>query len=89
VDNDNFTSTFMVVAGGSVNGLSGTIDVLQPYAASATSVYASMQNLVAGTANSLRTTFGAILNTTSYTAFTLTTSTGTITGGKISVYGYR
>jgi len=89
VDNDNFTSTFMVVGGGSVNGLSGTVDVLQPYAASATSVYASMQNLVAGTANGLRTTFGALLNTTSYTAFTLTTSTGTITGGKISVYGYR
>ena len=88
VDNDNFASPFVVVAGGSVNGLSGSIEVFQPFNATATSVYASLQNLVAGTANSLRTTFGALLNTTSYTAFTLTTSTGTITGGTISVYGY-
>jgi hypothetical protein len=89
VDNDNFTSAFMVVGGGSVNGLSATMDVLQPYAATATSVYSSLQQLVASTANNVRQTYGAILNTTSYTAFTLTASSGTITGGKISVYGYR
>ena len=88
VDNDNFGSPFVVAAGGSVNGLSGSIEVFQPFNATATSFYASLQNMVAGAANSLRTTFGALLNTTSYTAFTLTTSTGTITGGTISVYGY-
>ena len=88
VDNDNFTSTFVVVAGGSVNGLSGSVEVFQPFNATATSLYASLQQMVAGAANGLRTTFGALLNSTSYTAFTLTTSTGTITGGTISVYGY-
>ena len=88
VDNDNFGSPYVPAGGGSVNGLSGSIEVIQPFNATATSIYASLQNLVAGTANSLRTTFGAILNTTSYTAFTLTTNTGTITGGTISVYGY-
>jgi hypothetical protein len=31
---------------------------------------------------------GYLNNTTSYTAFTLTTSTGTVTGGTIDVYGY-
>jgi hypothetical protein len=87
-DNDNFTSTFMVAAGGSVNGLSGTIEVFQPFAAKATSLYASLQSLVASAAFGVRTTFGALLDTTSYTAFTFTTNTGTITGGTISVYGY-
>ena len=32
---------------------------------------------------------GYLADTTQYTAFTLTTSTGTITGGTIRVYGYR
>jgi hypothetical protein len=32
---------------------------------------------------------GHLNNTTSYTAFTLTCSSGTITGGTIRVYGYR
>jgi len=32
---------------------------------------------------------GYINNTTSYTAFTLTTAAGTMTGGTIRVYGYR
>jgi hypothetical protein len=32
---------------------------------------------------------GALANTTSYTAFTLTMSSGTITGGTIRVYGIR
>lgn len=88
VDSSDFASPFVVVAGGSVNGLSGSVEVFQPFNATATSFYASLQNMVAGTANSLRTSFAALLNTTSYTAFTLTTSTGTITGGTISVYGY-
>jgi hypothetical protein len=87
-DNSDFASPFVVAAGGSVNGLSGSVEVFQPFNATATSFYATLQNMVATTANSLRTTFGALLNTTSYTAFTLTTSTGTITGGTISVYGY-
>ena len=32
---------------------------------------------------------GYLNNTTSYTAFTITTSTGTMTGGTIDVYGFR
>ena len=32
---------------------------------------------------------GFLANTTSYTAFTITPSTGTMTGGTISVYGYK
>jgi hypothetical protein len=34
--------------------------------------------------------FGGYLNdATSYTAFTITASSGTMTGGTITVYGYR
>jgi hypothetical protein len=87
IDQDNFGSPFVVAAGGSVNGLSGSVDVFQPFNATATSFYGFMQNLVSTTFG-VRTTYGALLNTTSYTAFTLTTNTGTITGGTISVYGY-
>jgi len=32
---------------------------------------------------------GYLDNTTSYTAFTITTSTGTMTGGTVDVYGFR
>ncbi|CAB4159752.1 hypothetical protein UFOVP718_3 [uncultured Caudovirales phage] len=88
VDSSDFASPFVVVAGGSTNGLSGTIEIFNPFTASATSFYASSQGLIASGAFAVRTLFGALLNTTSYTAFTLTTSTGTITGGTISVYGY-
>jgi hypothetical protein len=34
-------------------------------------------------------TGGFLNNTTSYTAFTFTPSSGTLTGGTIRVYGYR
>ena len=88
IDQDNFASPFVPVVGGSVNGLSGSIEVFNPFTASATSFYASLQSLIASGAFGVRTAFGALLNTTSYTAFTLTTNTGTVTGGTISVYGY-
>lgn len=42
-----------------------------------------------GTASSVYLNGGYLNDTTAYTAFTLTTSTGTITGGNIRVYGYR
>ena len=86
VDFDNFTSPFIAFGGGSVNGLSGTMDIYNPFTASATAFNGYFQQLIAG--GTVRTTNGALLNTTSYTAFTLNISTGTMTGGTISVYGY-
>ena len=88
IDNDNFTSAIVPVAGGTVNGLSGSVEVFQPFAAKATSFYGTFQQLLAGVTYGVRQVTGALLNTTSYTAFTLTVSTGTITGGTITVYGY-
>lgn len=40
-------------------------------------------------ANNAGQTVGCLANTTSYTGFTLTPNTGTLTGGTIRVYGYR
>jgi hypothetical protein len=60
------------------------VDVYQPYAAASTRVYSQwMQTDSSG--------FGAgvLKANDSYTAFTLTTQTGTISGGTICVYGYN
>ena len=73
------------------------------YAASATSTWAHGQFELHNPFGSARTFFNAqnvnfaaginsvgfLDNTTSYTAFTLTCSSGTITGGTIRVYGYK
>ena len=68
-------------------GLSGSCDVFNPFA--------SDETYFRGQAVSMRTDGyfinlgGYLNNTTSYTAFTITPSTGTLTGGTIYVYGYR
>ena len=72
---------------GSVNGLNMNLDVYNPFntqAKSGTFLYVGM-----GTDNG--SYWGGFYNatTTSQTGFTLTTSTGTLTGGTIRVYGYR
>ena len=69
------------------DGIAARFDVLAPNLAKPTvvsTVYA--QNLTTGTLFSIA---GYVANTTAYTAFTLTTGTGTLTGGTIRVYGYR
>lgn len=61
-----------------------SFDLYQPFAAASTRIYSQwMQTDSSG--------FGAGVQkqNTSYTAFTLTTQTGTITGGTIRVYGFR
>ena len=71
----------------SANGHTGVANILSPnlaartswnmaFASTATNYYAGWQN-------------GFVNDTTQYTAFTLTTGSGTITGGTIRVYGYQ
>ena len=71
----------------SANGHTGVANILSPnlaartswnmaFASTATNYYAGWQN-------------GFLNDTTQYTAFTLTTGSGTITGGTIRVYGYQ
>lgn len=67
--------------------LACNITVINPFLATRTTFHSTSAttrtdgyNLMAG---------GYLNDTTSYTAFTITTSTGTITGGTIRVYGFR
>ena len=68
---------------GNTNSLSMNIDLLNPFLTEQTFINGALIENGAGGALA-----GFLNNTTSYTAFTLTTSGGTITGGTIRVYGY-
>jgi len=50
--------------------------------------YTTYQSAWSRANDAMAVTGGYLNDTTSYTAFTLTTSTGTMTGGTIDVYGY-
>jgi hypothetical protein len=60
------------------------LDIFSPFTAQRTTIDGAFIN------NDAAGQFVGLLdNTTSYTAFTFTTGAGTITGGTITVYGYR
>jgi hypothetical protein len=66
------------------NGYGGSIELVNPFLAK----YTYIQNLVGGgSAGGQRT--GVHQVATSYSAFTITPDAGTLTGGTITVYGYR
>jgi hypothetical protein len=71
---------------GSANSLSGQISLYGPFAAKNTHFSCVGGRSEAG--SGVNTLAGYLANTTSYTAFTLTANSGTITGGTIRVYGY-
>jgi hypothetical protein len=66
------------------DGLAGTIDVNSPFLSKRTTF-----SCVWSSPSETGTTTGHLGNTTSYTAFTLATLSGTVTGGTIRVYGYK
>jgi len=71
----------------SANSLSTSIELFCPNLAKVTSFATT---LVRTTTGGFFGIYGGFLNdTTQYTAFTITTSTGTLTGGTIKVYGYQ
>ena len=69
------------------NGHDLVADICQPFASYRTTITARTTHAVVPSVNRVYT--GLLNDTTSYTAFTLTPATGTITGGTIYVYGYR
>jgi hypothetical protein len=80
-------AAFWYTAEGATGGLSGDIELRNPFLADETTFSTTITPprtdaywLAGG---------GYLANTTSYTAFTLTASNGTWTGGTIRVYGYR
>lgn len=79
------TDTAFTYAGsGTTNGLFMSATVGNPYLAKASYLMGAAINASFG-----GLFIGMLNNTTSYTDFTLKASTGTITGGTITVYGYR
>lgn len=71
---------------GSPKALNMKVDVLLPFLSKETNF--SGQYQITTTTGSSINVGGFLDNTTSYTAFTITPSTGTLTGGTIRVYGY-
>jgi hypothetical protein len=66
------------------DGLNMNVEVNAPFLAKNTFITGAISN-----ENTARTFAGRLQNSTSYTAFTLTPSSGTLTGGTIRVYGYQ
>jgi len=84
---DNNTNNKWIWAGGSdTTGTVARIELLNPFLSLATFMEAQM--IRAGVAGHWKT-FGSLANTTSYTGFTITPGSGTLTGGTVRVYGYR
>ena len=85
--NSNSAANWLAAAEGSANALSGQIMLQNPFLAKNTIAY--YQSIRSASGGEQVIGWGALNDTTSHTAFTLTTNTGTITGGTIRVYGYR
>jgi hypothetical protein len=87
VANTNNGSSWQFAGSSRTTMLTMNVNVLSPFLTNETVI----SGLYAGpTTSGVAGAIGGFLNnTTSYTAFTLTPSTGTITGGTIRVYGYR
>ena len=84
---DNNTNNKWIWAGASdPTGTIARIELWNPFLALATFMQAQM---IRAGANSHFTALGTLANTTSYTGFTITPGAGTLTGGTITVYGYR
>jgi hypothetical protein len=72
----------------STDSAGGSFELLGPFLSKKT----IMNSLVSGSTDAtspVGTFNGWLDNTTSYTAFTITISGGTMTGGTVTVYGYR
>jgi len=85
--NGSNTASFYGAGLGSTNSLTGNFELQSPNLAKNT----HFVGFAAGSSstNEIYYPQGYLADTTQYTAFTLTTSTGTITGGTIRVYGYQ
>lgn len=78
---------FPYAGNGSSNGLFMNVDVMRPFAAAVTGFCGG--DIVATTSGSVAFTSGYHSVAASYSSFVIGLSAGTITGGTITVYGYR
>ena len=79
------STAFAYLGGASANGIVMNCEIQNPFNAKHKSATGSFQDLSGNTAG---TTVSRCVSTTSATGFTLSTNTGTLTGGTIYVYGY-
>jgi len=86
VINNNTTGAFTNAGSGTTNGLSMNCDIINPFLTAPTSFMAFSPQMNAGRASLANS--GLNTGATSATGLTIATSTGTITGGTIYVYGY-
>jgi hypothetical protein len=80
----NAETNMRYIGGADTSFLQVNVDVCAPNLAKATTAGGTFQNNTAFGSCSYR-----LADSTQYTAFTLTCDSGTITGGTITVYGYR
>jgi hypothetical protein len=83
--NDNDAASFTYAGGFDTNTISANIELLNPF--SSTDVTEISSRVRYGT--TYGNYVGVFGTTTSFTGFTLTPFSGTLTGGTIRVYGYR
>lgn len=80
------TSSIPHVTAGTTNNHNGIFDIINPFITQRTMVTGSAYSISNGNSRSF---VGYLDDATSYTAFTLTATGGTMTGGTIRVYGYQ
>jgi len=80
-------TAFWTVGAGSANSLSATINLANPNLAKVTLFNTNF--IAAITGGDFNIAGGFLNDSTAYTAFTITPSSGTLTGGTIRVYGYQ
>jgi hypothetical protein len=84
---DNNAANFSRCGFATTDTLNGNFELLQPFATKRTIFQGAF--IAAGVTDNAGTASGFLNDATSYTAFTISLATGTMTGGIIRVYGYR
>jgi hypothetical protein len=85
--NDNNAASWTVIGRVNTTGQNTSFDLIAPNKAELTYINGFRSGVAT---NDIAGGFsGTLNNTTQYTEFTLTASTGTMTGGTIRVYGYK
>jgi len=87
VINSSNVASFLYVGGATTTNAHLEFDLFNPFATKVT-VLTNATWLQATATGGIGRTNGFLNNSTSYTGFTISLATGTITGGTISVYGY-
>jgi hypothetical protein len=78
-------TSWLAVGSTPTTNVSNSLEILSPFLTAKTFYNSTYVNVTGGAAGNLA---GYLNDTTSYTAFTLTPVSGTLTGGTIYVYGY-